>query len=344
MPDTLAPAVDYTSVEEGVQAIQSALAQQDVARARSIWEDLQRRFPDSAEAYQRPAFALVQQNRLDEADALISEGLQKFPADVALQSEAAWMAVRRGKVDEALSQWSALLARFPDRPNSYGGYGIALRNAGRLEEAEALLAGAMGRFPHDLGVAIEHAGIAHTMRNWPEAIRRWAQVRERFPQFSAGYTRGATTLREAGETAALEPLLLAAIERFPDESWPYVEHAMLAEHARDWPEALRRWDSCGNAFPPIPAAMSTPQPPCVRCGRKRRPRPCWARRSSGFRTRSARPSTTHGWRSAGATMPRRIVAGRRDAGASAQPPDGLHWWGRRPARHAGFGRRAGAVP
>src|SRR3954453_6231527 len=126
---------------------------------------------------------------------------------------------------------------------------VTLREADRFEEAEALLAEALERFPDDLGIAIESARSQTHRQNWAEALRRWKLVRTRFPDQSAGYLGAAVIYRELLWFNEAEPLLAKAIECFPAEAEPLVECARIAEARGDWSEAARRWETARHRFP-----------------------------------------------------------------------------------------------
>jgi hypothetical protein len=51
-----------------------------------------------------------------------------------------------------------------------------------MDDAEALSAEAVGRFPDDAEVATLSAQVATQARNWEEAAKRWEDVRKRFPE------------------------------------------------------------------------------------------------------------------------------------------------------------------
>src|SRR5580700_6139242 len=92
---------------------------------------------------------------------------------------------------------------------------IALRELRRFDEADALLADAIARLPDRRAPLIEHAWLASARRDWPEAARRWALVRERFPDAGEAYLRGAQAASASWQHAEAEALLAAAMDRFP---------------------------------------------------------------------------------------------------------------------------------
>lgn len=64
-------------------------------------------------------------------------------------------------------------------------------------------------------------------------LRVWAQLREEFPDHPAGYLGGGVELREAGELAEAEALIIEAVLRFPLLAVAGLEHANLAFVAGD---------------------------------------------------------------------------------------------------------------
>src|SRR5438067_4514030 len=91
---------------------------------------------------------------------------------------------------------------------------LALRDAGRLDEAEASLVEIVEQFPTEPRPQIELAAISHFRRDWTEAAQRWEIVRGEFPDEPLAYTLAAAALREAGRLDEAERLATTAHERF----------------------------------------------------------------------------------------------------------------------------------
>ena len=67
---------------------------------------------------------------------------------------------------------------------------------------------------------------------------RWAETVRRFPKLLIGYQEGFRQLLDIGRDADAEAILLAAIDLFPDEASPAIEHATLASTRKDWAAAV----------------------------------------------------------------------------------------------------------
>jgi tetratricopeptide (TPR) repeat protein len=118
---------------------------------------------------------------------------------------------------------------------------LALLEAQRFPEAEALLATAQREFPADARFAIEAARSAQRRGDRTEALRRWTLVQQRFPNEPEGYSGVAAALRDAGDFDQADAVLNRGQARFPDVPWLFSEYGWVAHHRRDWPEAVRRW-------------------------------------------------------------------------------------------------------
>jgi tetratricopeptide (TPR) repeat protein len=239
-PDDPAPAIERAWL---------AHHRRDWDDAIRLWQTARNHFPDQIAAYTGAAQALREGGRLDDAEALLAAGIEQFPGHAGLRVEHATLASRRRDWTEAARRWQAVRALFPDHPASYTGAAQAWREQRRFDEAGAVLAEALQRFARDPAVRSEYAWLAQFAGDWPEAARRWQDMRERHPDHSVGYTSGAVALREQRRFDEAEALLAEAVERFPGERAPLAEHAWLAMARRDWPAAARRWAELRRRHP-----------------------------------------------------------------------------------------------
>jgi tetratricopeptide (TPR) repeat protein len=173
-----------------------------------------------------------------------SEGELYNEALAALREAAA-----REDLPETIRQAEALRARFPQGAEGYQIGSKALRDSKRFGEVEALLREAMPRFPDQAWPLVEFAWAAHVKGDWDEAIRRAADLRERFPTHPAGYRVAAADLRESKRFEEVNAVAREAMTRFPDEAWPLVESAWAAEGSRDWEAAIQCAELLRTRFP-----------------------------------------------------------------------------------------------
>jgi tetratricopeptide (TPR) repeat protein len=146
------------------------------------WKAVRDRFPGLSSGFYDGALALCESSQFEEADRLLSTAINLFSSDLMIAIRWALLAHNRHTDrPEAIRRWSLVQARFPDEPMPVAYNGQALREAGRLDEADHLLTEGMERFPSNVAVAIEHAYVATHRSNWGEASRRWEAVRQRFP-------------------------------------------------------------------------------------------------------------------------------------------------------------------
>ena len=123
------------------------MCRKDWALASELWGEFRRAFPDNPSGYMRGAASLRYAGRLEEAEALAIEAVERFPDRPGGHYTRAEIAMCRKDWALASELWGEFRRAFPDSSAGYVRGVKALRDAGRLEEAEALAGGAMKRFP-----------------------------------------------------------------------------------------------------------------------------------------------------------------------------------------------------
>src|ERR1700722_17856507 len=187
------------------------------------------------------ASALREQGRLDEAEATLVAAQDAIPGEPAVFAEHARLAESRRDWAKALERWQSGIDRFPDQWIGYAGLASALREQGRLDEAEATLVAAQGAMPGEPAAFAEHARLAESRRDWPKALERWQSVIDRFPDQWIGYFGVGRMLRETGRLDDARNTLSSAVERFPKQAQPIHDLARISERLGDWEAAERLW-------------------------------------------------------------------------------------------------------
>lgn len=153
----------------------------------------------------------------------------------------AWAAMGRRGWDEALGLWQRLRQSFPERPEGYVWPIQVLWQNGRLDEAGAMAAEALARFPQDSEVSVQLAWIATARERWDEAQRWWAAARDRAPDRLDCYLGELRALWRASRFEEAEALGAEALARFPGNGDIQAERAWVAVNRGDWEEAAARW-------------------------------------------------------------------------------------------------------
>ena len=119
----------------------------------------------------------------------------------------------------------------------------------QFDEADQRLKETQSKRPLLPEIAIARARLANQRGDKEEAVLRWAETVRRFPKLLIGYQEGFRQLLDMGRDADAEAILLAAIDLFPDEAWPAIEHATLASTQKDWAAAVTRWATIRARWP-----------------------------------------------------------------------------------------------
>ena len=153
-----------------------------------------------------------------------------------------------------LRRWTSIWDR-RQHPTASLGIAQCLREMGRYDEAEQILAEALKRPRQDaIACWTEMALIAEGRGDWAEAAVRWEDVRKRAPSTLDAYCRGALALGKCDREAEVEPILHEATQRFASEAQPWIDYARAAERRGSTDEAEERWEQVRLKFPNEQAA------------------------------------------------------------------------------------------
>ena len=232
----------------------------DAVRRRALDEALtcfakiRHQFPQEPAGYYGACSLLRQQNRFDEADAVIELGLTRTPQAPAVALEYAWCGntpprVAANGLAEGIRRLEKVRGNFPGFDAGYILGARWLRESGRLEEAKALADDAMRRFPESVDLVRAHAELGHTdaeRLGWIDTFRANLGAN---PRSAASYAGLALMLLGANRPDEAEAALQEAKSRLGPSVWLAKEYARCAEERGDWAEAVRRWSQADTDFP-----------------------------------------------------------------------------------------------
>jgi tetratricopeptide (TPR) repeat protein len=178
------------------------MANDDFAAAASVWAECRLRFPEQPAAYFDGAASLRHLGRYDEAEEILLEGQRLFPQVPRMFFEYASVAEWRNDWPTAAERWQNARLRFPDDRACYiGGAVAAVAKTAGVAAAEELVAMGCERFPDDPGVHFEQAYIAQNSGDWVEAVRRWQEILQRWPDDPVALSWLETAKREVSNRA-----------------------------------------------------------------------------------------------------------------------------------------------
>lgn len=235
-----------------VAAAQQADRDGSLDTAACLWQEVRRRFPKSPAGFLSGGGVLKRLGQLSEAAAVLQQGLEGFPHDAWIAVEHAWAVHELGELSNARELWRAIRDLFPDNLYGYLGGALTSRRAEGFDEADDIYRAALSRFPESVALFTDFAWSAEERKDIPEAIRRWQMVRARFPDAALGYVRPGILLRDSGRFDEADVILKEAVQRFPDHAEAATSYAWSAQHQRNWPEALKRWELVVTNFQQLP--------------------------------------------------------------------------------------------
>nr|WP_294554225.1 tetratricopeptide repeat protein [uncultured Rhodopila sp.] len=207
--------------------------------------------PDDPGSWLLAAQQARQNGRIREARRLLLAAHDRFPAVAQVLHDLARLAEAMPDWPEAERHWRAFSDVNPSVWWGQSHIAHALRRQDRHAEADAVLAAAMERFPHEAGVFADYARGADARRDWIEAEARWAVMTERFPNAREAWASRAAALRETGRPGEAEAVLTKGQTCCPGDARLFSDYARLAEIRRAWPEAAARWAKVAERFPAL---------------------------------------------------------------------------------------------
>lgn len=197
------------------QYVANAADRKEWAEALRRAELFTSRAPRQPEAWLSRIDVLRRAGRDEEAVALLQKTASRMPTDYWVLIASARDAIRRKDWDEAERRFAGARRRFPDRVEVYREAAEALIEQGRAADATAMLAAGLRRLPEASPLWHSFARLAERTGDTEEALRRWEDVRRRFPDEPAGFRESVEALRKAGRAGEAAALLRQARDIFP---------------------------------------------------------------------------------------------------------------------------------
>jgi tetratricopeptide (TPR) repeat protein len=192
--------------------------------------------------------------QMAEAERFVTGALQHFPGNLPMLTLHADLASQRQDWAEAASRWARLRELAPDRLDGVIGEVGALRQLGRLDEAEALAAEAVRRFPDNADLLSSYAAVAAARQDWRDAADRLRRLLALSPGNLPAALGLVGALQRQGLLEEAEQVAAGAIALHPDNEAMLSAYAAIASHSKRWDKAVQRWQM---VYDRCPARVST---------------------------------------------------------------------------------------
>jgi len=166
-----------------------ATQRRDWPEALRRWNAVWRRF-GQIRGLLGSAQCLTEMGRFAEAKKILDDACERSGMNNPWPFAAlADLATAKGEFEEAVQCWDVVLRRLPGFAIAYTKGAEAMRKIGREAEAEELLRVAATRFPSNLAINLAYARSAHRRGDWAAATKRWATIRDRFPECAEAHVQ-----------------------------------------------------------------------------------------------------------------------------------------------------------
>jgi tetratricopeptide (TPR) repeat protein len=232
-------------------------AQLDVLTRTGRWDDAEALLDAACAAFPAARWALIGRANLAgarrtaaEIDEYWAQAVAAFPNDQEIALGYA-LAPTRGPKDTrdpstALSRLQDVHRRFPDFAPAWRIYIKILRDAGSRQDAARIAEACVLRLPDDPDLRLE---LAASLGDDADIVTQLEMAATRFPNHDAIRIEWARALVRCGRFDSAEAAFQQALTRMPNYYDLACDHAELAMRRKDWPEALRRWQSIRARFP-----------------------------------------------------------------------------------------------
>jgi predicted Zn-dependent protease len=178
----------------------------------------------SADAHEVLANALRAQDKLEDSLAAADAALKLNPGNVTAQHGRALTLSRLGRYGDALTVFDALIARGVTAPPLWLNRGVALLGQTRVEEAEAIFADGVKRWPQDQGLQNALASTRWMRGDGAAFARDYEKAVARYPDVLFLRLGCADLLRRADQRERAETLLREGLQRTPND--PQIQGAL----------------------------------------------------------------------------------------------------------------------
>ena len=197
----------------------------------------------------------IKQKKFEDARLCLEKVKLKSPNNPAYYKGLAKLAQANQEWGKALEMWQELEQFSPQDITAIIGQGNALIELGKFEEAETTLQKAKAMWSDHPASYEGLARVASRNKRWDEALEKWREVEQRFPENNMAIVNQGNALIELGKFEEAETTLQKTKVMWPNHLASYEGLARIAYRTKMWPKALKRWQEVESLFPESTVAI-----------------------------------------------------------------------------------------
>lgn len=204
------------AVEETLRRAMSAIQSQRPDEALRLTQDILNKNPSQPNALHLYGYALLMQERADEAVAPLEKAFRSL-RDPAIETQLAIALRKAGRTDDALSRLARAVKRKPPFPAAFHEYGYLLHSLDRADEAIAVIKAGMGAAPWMPDLPLLLGWIFHARNDGVSARTAFARALGVAPNHGDALYGMGLVLMDAGEFAPASEFFQRALLNDPSD-------------------------------------------------------------------------------------------------------------------------------
>lgn len=221
-----------------IKAAEEFIAKNDTEQALKVCESIRQRFPQNSQGYFKAHDAYCKAGDFAKAGDILEQGMKRIPNEIMFWIVAYNLAFSRKDYSKALDWALDMSQKFPNVCSGYFRAASAYTELGEFDKAEEAGRRGVEITPDAIVTWLPYAEVPMRQGNYKLALERFAEIRKRFPNEVAGYTRAAEACFFMGDLDQTFQYCEDYLKSHPDDNGPRIISFNTAMHKKDYTRAL----------------------------------------------------------------------------------------------------------
>lgn len=229
---------EETGAKSLIKSAEELIARNDFSQALKTCEIIRQRFPQNVAGYLKAHDAYFKSGDFARASEILEQGMKILPNEILLWIASYNIAFSRKDYSRALERALEMIQNFPKVCSGYFRAASAYTELGEFEKAEEAGRRAVEITPDAIVTWLPYAEVPMRQGNYKLALERFAEIRTRFPNEVAGYTRAADVCFIMGDLDQSLTYCKEYLNSHPVDNGPLIISYNIAMRRKDFAQAL----------------------------------------------------------------------------------------------------------